>query len=162
MLVRSCLVVAARDIERKTFSEELSSQEHGKMKGMGSSCLVLCTAAAAAAAAPSSNGSSSSAFTCAADSAWVGHPRHPHAFSSHSHSSIIIWVCWSACGGLNHETLQTLSLHPAATYPASCQSNFLSQQVTCSSLYSLFSDLVGQRMLGPVVPPNCLSGPALH
>lgn len=159
MLVRSSLVVAARDIERKTFSEELSSQDHGKMKGMGSSCLVLCTAAAAA---PSSNGSSSSAFTSVADSAWVGHPRHPHAFSSHSYFSIIIWVCWSACGGLNPETLQTLSLHPAATYPASCQSNFLSQQVTCSSLYSLSSDLVGQRMLGPVVPPNCLSSPALH
>lgn len=43
--------------KRKTFSEELSSQDHDKMKGMGSSRLVLC--AAAAAGAPSSNGSSS-------------------------------------------------------------------------------------------------------
>lgn len=56
---RSCLGAAARDTERKAYSEELSSQDQdrGVMKGMGSGCLVMSTAAAAAAAVPSNSSS---------------------------------------------------------------------------------------------------------
>lgn len=52
---RSCLGAAARDTERKAYSEELSSQDRGVMKGMGSGCLVMSTAAAAAVPSNSSS-----------------------------------------------------------------------------------------------------------